>query len=241
MTLRPALNESRLAVTGLVVGVALALSVAPTSVAPQTSSVRLAMVNVPDDVLRPLLPDFQKQTGRSATIVYTGNNPFAVAREGNADLVISHYGHEGVEPFVTDGVGLWPHPVFANQMALLGPPSDPAHVGGLANATEALRRIAATKSRFLVNNSAGAKYLEEIFWTGAGVHEKGDWYSTSSRRTAGRSRRQRERCLCPVGSAPVPPTQAASRAPPRAARGWRLDPSTDHGVHCREPKESTGR
>jgi len=133
-------------------------------------------VNVPDDVLRPLLPDFQKQTGHSAEIVYTGNDPFAVAREGKADLVISHYGHEGVEPFVTDGMGLWPHPVFANQMALLGPPSDPAHVRGLTNASEALRRIAATKSRFVVNNSAGAQYLEEIFWTGAGVHDKGDWY-----------------------------------------------------------------
>jgi tungstate transport system substrate-binding protein len=174
--MQPALNTSRIAVAGLIVGVALAVSVRPTSVASQVSSVRLAMVNVPDDVLRPLLPDFRKQTGHSAEIVYTGNDPFAVAREGKADLVISHYGHEGVEPFVTDGMGLWPHPVFANQMALLGPPSDPAHVRGLTNASEALRRIAATKSRFMVNNSAGAKYLEEIFWTGAGVHAKGDWY-----------------------------------------------------------------
>jgi tungstate transport system substrate-binding protein len=173
--MQPALNTSRIAVTGLVVGVALAISVRPTSVASQ-ASVRLAMVNVPDDVLRPLLPDFQKQTGHSAEIVYTGNDPFAVAREGKADLVISHYGHEGVERFVTDGMGLWPHPVFANQMALLGPPSDPAHVRGLTNASEALRRIAATKSRFVANNSAGAKYLEAIFWTGAGVHDKGDWY-----------------------------------------------------------------
>ncbi len=175
--MRLALNKSRIAVTGVIVGVALAISAWPTSVASQTSRVRLAMVNVPDDVLRPLLPDFQKQTGHfAAEIVYTGNDPFAVAREGKADLVISHYGHEGVERFVTDGVGLWPHPVFANQMVLLGPRRDPAHVRGLTNASEALRRIAATKSRFLVNNSAGAKYLEEIFWTGAGVHDKGDWY-----------------------------------------------------------------
>jgi len=174
--MRPALNKSRIAVTGLLVGLALAISVRPTSVASQASSVRLAMVNVPDDLLRPLLPDFQKQTGLSAEIVYMGNDPFAVAREGKADLVISHYGHEGVEPFVTDGMGLWPHPVFANQMALLGPPSDPAHIRGLTNASEALRRIAATKSRFVVNNSAGGKYLEEIFWTGTGIHDKGDWY-----------------------------------------------------------------
>jgi tungstate transport system substrate-binding protein len=142
----------------------------------QGATVRLAMVNVPDDILRPLLPDFQKQTGRRADIVYTGNDPFAAARDGKADLVISHYGHEGVEPFVTAGLGLWPHPVFANQMVLLGPPADPAHVRGLTDASEAFRRIAASKSRFLANNTAGAKYLEEILWASADVREKGDWY-----------------------------------------------------------------
>jgi tungstate transport system substrate-binding protein len=131
---------------------------------------------VPDEVLRPLLPDFEKQTGLRAEIVYTGNDPFAVARAGKADLVVSHYGHEGVEPFVTEGLGLWPHPVFANQMVLLGPPGDPAHVRGLSDATEAFRRIASSKSRFLANDSAGAKYLEEFLWTSAAVREKGDWY-----------------------------------------------------------------
>jgi tungstate transport system substrate-binding protein len=142
----------------------------------QTTSVRLALVNVPDEVLRPLLPEFQRQTSLRAEIVYTGNDPFAVAREGKADLVISHYGHEGVEPFITEGLGLWPHPVFANQMVLLGPPADPAHVRKLTDAAEAFRRIAASKSLFLSNNGAGAKYLEEILWTSANVHEKGTWY-----------------------------------------------------------------
>ena len=143
---------------------------------PQAGTVRLALVNVPDEVLRPMLPDFQKQTGIRAEIVYTGDNPYGVAREGKADLVISHYGHEGAEPFVTEGLGLWPHPVFANQMALLGPPSDPANVRGLNDAAEAFRRIAETRSPFVVNNSAGAKYLQEILWIAAGIREKGSWH-----------------------------------------------------------------
>jgi tungstate transport system substrate-binding protein len=142
----------------------------------QSVDVRLALVNVPDELLRPLLPDFQKQTGIRAEIVYTGNDPFAVAREGKADLVISHYGHEGVEPFILAGLGLWPHPVFANQMVLLGPPTDPARVRNLTDAAEAFRRIAAAKSPFLSNAGAGAKYLEEILWTSAQVREKGSWY-----------------------------------------------------------------
>ena len=142
----------------------------------QNGTVRLALVNVPDELLRPLLPYFQTQTGLRAEIVYTGNDPFGVGRAGKADLVISHYGHEGVKPFVTAGYGLWPQMVFANQMALLGPPSDPAHVRGLTDAVEAFRRIAASKSPFIVNNGAGAKYLEQILWTSAGIHEMGSWY-----------------------------------------------------------------
>ena len=140
------------------------------------TTVRLAMVNVPDDVVRPLLGDFAAQSGRRAEIVYTGNDPFSLAREGKADLVISHYGHEGVQPFVTGGFGSWPHPVFANQIAILGPPSDPAHVRGLTDGAEAFRRIAASRSPFLVNDSDGNKYVEAILWAKAGSPAKGDWY-----------------------------------------------------------------
>lgn len=48
-----------------------------TSIAAQPSVVRLALVNVPDDVLRPLLPLFLEQQGKTALIVYTVNDPFA--------------------------------------------------------------------------------------------------------------------------------------------------------------------
>lgn len=145
-------------------------------VAAQTPVVRLAMVNVPDDVLRPLLADFAAQSGQRAETVYTGNDPYSVAREGRADLVISHYGHEGVEPFITGGYGFWPHTVFANQIALFGPSTDPARVRGVTDAAEAFRRIAATRSRFLVNDSDGVRYIEEIIWLRAGDPAKGDWY-----------------------------------------------------------------
>lgn len=142
----------------------------------RNATVRLALVNVPDALLKPMLPEFEKQTGIKAEIVYTGNDPYSVARQGKADLVISHYGHEGVKPFVTGGFGLWPHPVFANQMVLLGPPSDPARVHGLTDAAEAFRRIAASQSTFVVNNEPAIKYLESTLWISAGVQQKGKWY-----------------------------------------------------------------
>ena len=147
--------------------------------AAQPYVVRLALVNVPEDVLRPLLPEFQAKTGMRAEIVYTGNDPFTEAREGKADLVISHYGHEGVQPFVEAGLGLWPHPVFANQVALLGPSRDPAHVRGLTDAAEAIRRIAGSACPFQVNNAAGIKYIEDILWMSAGSPDKDKWYIRS--------------------------------------------------------------
>jgi tungstate transport system substrate-binding protein len=169
-------DDVKLRLPGFLLTLLICMPVFAQSLAPAKETVRLALVNVPDEVLKPMLPDFQKQTGFQAEIVYAGNNPYGIAREGKADLVISHYGHEGVEPFITEGLGLWPRAVFANQMALMGPPSDPAHIRGLTDAAEAFRRIAESKSPFVSNAGAGAKYLEEILWISAGVSEKGSWY-----------------------------------------------------------------
>ena len=176
VTMSPILSRLQIAIVTSLAGLTLVISLTLALAASREPSVRLALVNVPDDVLRPLLPDFQKQTGKSAEIVYTGNDPFAVAGEGKADLVISHYGHPGVQPFITAGLGLWPRTVFANTYALIGPPGDPAHVRGLTDAAEALRRIAQTKSTFVVNDSAGGKYIENILWSDAGIEPKGPWY-----------------------------------------------------------------
>jgi tungstate transport system substrate-binding protein len=159
-------------VTTLTLAIAMMRSAAQVA----SQAVRLALVNVPDDIVRPLLPMFQTQTGQTATIVYTGRDPFGVARDGKADLVIAHYGHEGVEPFVTSRLGKWPRAVFANQMVLLGPAADPAKVRGLADVAEALGRIARSNSPFLSMSSAGGNHLEQWLWIAAGDPPKGEWY-----------------------------------------------------------------
>jgi tungstate transport system substrate-binding protein len=142
----------------------------------QTPSVRVALVNTPDDLLRALAPEFQAQTGQRLEIVYIGEEPYDVARAGNADLVISHYGHHSVEPFMLEGLGFWPQMVFANQQALVGPRSDPAGVRGLTDATEAYRRIAGSGAPYVVNGTAGLGYLEDTLWEQAGQPERAEWY-----------------------------------------------------------------
>ncbi|NQT11945.1 MAG: hypothetical protein HQ582_04295, partial [Planctomycetes bacterium] len=141
------------------------------------SVLRLAAVNTPQytGLLDALLADFKKQTGLEVW-VYSGKDIYQHARAGNVDLVISHYGKEGAESFVMEGYGLWPQTVFSNQAALIGPKNDPAKIRGLRDVGEAFRRIAETKSKYLVNNRPSVHYFTELLWEAAGRPEKGDWF-----------------------------------------------------------------
>ena len=139
--------------------------------------VRLGAVNTPDysGLLDELVGQFSAQTGLQVTI-YSNEDVYQHARAGEVDLVLSHYGHRDVEAFMADGLGQWPRTVFANQMAVLGPPSDPAGVRGMTDATEAFQRIAARGATWVVNNLPGLGYLEAIMWEGAGRPSRGEWY-----------------------------------------------------------------
>ena len=71
-------------------------------------------------LLQQLLAEFEKQTGHKV-LVESRQDVFGLARDGKADLVLAHYGHGGTEDFCAEGLGAWPHPVFSNQAALIGP------------------------------------------------------------------------------------------------------------------------
>ncbi len=150
----------------------------------QSSVVRMQVVNVPVDsgLLATLLPDFEKATGFRVEVEQKGDEVYDYARRGAADLVLSHYGHRGVDDFMSDGLGLWPRAVFANQAVLLGPPSDPARIRGTQDVVEAFRRIAQTRSRFVLNNAATEKYLAQVLWEAAGRPDQAGWYSDTGLR-----------------------------------------------------------
>jgi tungstate transport system substrate-binding protein len=142
------------------------------------SLVRLSSVVSPQDggLYDDLLPDFERQTGYQVELT-TGEDVYGPARDGQADVVLSHYGHKDAQAFVQDGLGQWPQPAFSNQLALLGPPEDPAQIQNLTDLVEAFRRIANTQSPLIANDIEGVKYLTEILWDAAGSPEKEGWYS----------------------------------------------------------------
>ncbi len=139
--------------------------------------VRIASVatDVDGGLLPPLLEAFGAETGVACSVL-PGNDPYGQARAGQADLVISHYGHRDTERFVTEGLGLWPRTVFSNQAALIGPASDPAGVRGLGSLVEAMRRIAGHGSPFIVNHNMGMNYLSAMLWHAAGSPTRGEWW-----------------------------------------------------------------
>ena len=82
-----------------------------TQTATSTSLVRLSSVRTPRDggLYDDLLPNFEQKTGYQVEL--TAQSESAVydsARDGGADVVISHYGHESAQAFVEDGFGQWP-------------------------------------------------------------------------------------------------------------------------------------
>ena len=138
--------------------------------------VRVASVPtaVEGTILPVLVAAFEKQSKLRVALA-TETDLYAQARAGKVDLAISHYGHRECEQFVLDGLGEFPRTLFSNQVALIGPPTDPANIRGLDDAGEALRRIAASKSPFLVNELDGLSYLTDILWHLAGKPERSGW------------------------------------------------------------------
>ncbi len=139
--------------------------------------VRLLSVKTPvvSGLMGSLLPRFEAETGYRVH-VDTAEDVYGPARAGRADVVLSHYGHVDVHQFVLGGYGEWPHTVLQNQLALVGPPSDPARVGGLNDLVEAYRRIARTKSPYVVDAIPELRYLNEIIEYAAGSPRKGVWH-----------------------------------------------------------------
>ena len=155
---------------------ALLISLLEASAAYADEPLRLAIVNTPkiSGLIDDLVANY-KASGGGDVVVYGGSDVFEKAREGQADLVIAHYGKADVESFVLEGYGSWPRMVFSNQLAIIGPKADPAGIRGLTSGAEAIRKIAAAKSPFAVNALPGVTYLTDILWLQAGSPDKGDW------------------------------------------------------------------
>jgi tungstate transport system substrate-binding protein len=119
---------------------------------------------------------FEADSGCHCQLAATGPRPeiSQVFRAGKADLLTMHSGDITTD-LVADGYGINMRPWTRNELSIVGPTSDPAHIRGMTNGAAALRKIAMAKARFVDFQGIGSRELAHNLWQAAGVEPKGEW------------------------------------------------------------------
>jgi tungstate transport system substrate-binding protein len=127
-----------------------------------TQTVRVAVIGgmVETGFWQALSERFQKANGNRYKIEIVAAGPKHIIaeafRKGQADLITMH-ASDTIINLVADGFGLDPQPWLKNDLVIVGPADDPAHIRGMQDAAEALAKIASTKAPFVVHSSLGAQ------------------------------------------------------------------------------------
>lgn len=100
-------------------------------------------------------------------------------REGRVDLIMVH-APEAEAAAVEEGWAQGRRLVGGNVYYLVGPAEDPAAVAAAGTVTEALRRVAEARARFVSRgDNSGTHQRELALWAQAGIEPSGDWYRVS--------------------------------------------------------------
>ena len=121
--------------------------------------------------------EFEKETGIRVRHVGSGTGAaLDIARKGNVDLVSVH-AKSLEEKFVREGYGTERIDLVYNDFVIVGPASDPAGIGGMKLATEALKRISERKIAFISRGDKSGTHVAEMqLWKKAGIKPSGPWY-----------------------------------------------------------------
>jgi tungstate transport system substrate-binding protein len=132
--------------------------------------VRLSSVVIPQEsgLYAQLLPEFEKRSGYTVEVT-TAQDVYGPARAGKADIVFSHYQHEGLTPFVKEGLGEFPRMICSSPIVLIGPGDDPASVRAATDIVDAFVRIESAGASFVVNDQDGLRYVADVARRAAGL------------------------------------------------------------------------
>jgi len=127
-----------------------------------------------------ILPMFEKSSGIKVNVVAVGTGQ-AIKNAQNCDGdVLFVHAKPAEEKFVAEGYGVERSDVMYNDFVIVGPPSDPASVGGSDEAAGSLKKIAEAKAIFASRGDDSGTHKKELsLWKAAGVDVKaasGTWY-----------------------------------------------------------------
>ncbi len=132
-------------------------------------------------LLEVLIPLFEKQTGYQVKTVAVGTGAaLALGAQGNADVVLVH-APQAEELWMADNNSTERRLVMHNDFVLVGPPSDPAGIGGEPSPIAALSAIANRSAPWVSrDDNSGTDQLEKQLWASAGIDPKDrPWYVSS--------------------------------------------------------------
>ncbi|HTS16836.1 MAG TPA: substrate-binding domain-containing protein [Verrucomicrobiae bacterium] len=145
---------------------------------PQKPVVRVAVIGgmMMTGMWQGIARQFEADTGYTTRITMAGNKQLLVEsfHKGKADFVTLHASDEAAN-LVADGYAVGMRPWTKNELIIVGPVDDPAHIRGMSDGAAALRRIADTQSAYVDFNDSGARQIADKLWKKAGIMPKGDW------------------------------------------------------------------
>jgi tungstate transport system substrate-binding protein len=127
-----------------------------------------------------ILPRFTAATGITVRIVSRASAAaLMTAEKGTIDVVIVNDA-DALDSFVAAGQGARRLGFMSNRFVLVGPPSDPAGIRGMNDASAALREIARKRATFVSRGDNSGTHTAELkLWQAADVNPKtrsGNWY-----------------------------------------------------------------
>jgi len=152
---------------------------APTAAVRVAGTLLLATTTSTQDsgLLDVILPVFEKQYNVKVKTVAVGTGQaIKLGTDGNADVVLVH-ARALEDAFVQAGDGINRRDVMYNDFIVVGPSSDPAHIGTLKSAAEAFKAIAAAQSPFASRGDKSGTNTKELdILKAAGITPQGAWY-----------------------------------------------------------------
>jgi tungstate transport system substrate-binding protein len=130
-----------------------------------------------------LLPAFAKEINIQVRVVAVGTGQaLKIGERGDCDVVFVH-DRPAELAFVERGFGIDRREVMYNDFILVGPATDPAHVGGGKDIVAAFRKIAGANAPFVARgDDSGTSKAEMRLWNEAEIDPKaagGGWYRDS--------------------------------------------------------------
>ena len=151
--------------------------IAPLGFAQQTIKLSTTTSTENSGLLSYLLPLFETKTNSKVQVISVGTGKaLELAKNGDVDVTLVH-ARPSEDKFVAEGHGVNRRDVMYNDFIIVGPESDPAGIKGSKDVMAALKKIVASKAKFISRgDNSGTDQMEKNYWKQVGSQPQGPSY-----------------------------------------------------------------